>query len=273
MNNLNKKVLIYDIEMSKGVYFSFPSHKPVKLQLRDKIQDQFMISVAWRWWGEEEINMVSILDHVTRFNRDYTDDYHVVKAIHQEIEKADILVGHNSDGFDTKHLQFLAYKHGLDPLPKLKSIDTLKQARRIFRNDSLSLDEIAKTRGLQTKVDVPNKNLVWNMATMGCPEAIATIAEYNIGDIEVQTDLLEDMLPWMISAPALYLDEGREDTAKTCEKCGEKHALQNRGFLYNNRRTTKYQRFKCLTCSSWGVDRSVNLLSKIYLKSKGETND
>ena len=180
-------------------------------------------------------------------------------------------MGHNSDAFDLKHLQFMAYQLGLPPMPPRKSIDTLKCARQVFKNDSLSLDEIAQSRGLITKVDVPGKNEVWNRATLGCSKAIETIRHYNIGDIMVQRDVFIDMLPWMKSIPHLYNLEGKVDTGLTCKKCGEKHDIEKRGYLYNNQRTTKYQRFLCNNCGSWGHDNTVNMLSQRYLaQQKGK---
>lgn len=273
---LNKKVLIYDVELSKGIYYAFPSFKPVRLSLSDKIQGQFMMSAAWRWWGEDEITMVSVLDDKRRFKRDYSDDYYVVRELHKAFSEAEIVVGHHVDGFDTKHLSFLSYIHDLPPLHKPHSIDTLKEARKRFKNDSLSMDEIAKRRGLTHKTAVPNKNQVWNDATSGCPIAIQTIADYNIDDIEVQTEMFEDMLPWMINIPSLHLEEGRDNVGRICEACGEKHNLENRGYIYNKTRTTKYQRFKCNSCGKWGIDKSINLLSKKYLEAQkllGDNND
>jgi len=269
---LSKKVLILDIELSKAIYYSFPSFRPVKLNLKDKIQGQFIISAAWRWWGEEEIKLVSVLDDKRRFKRDFSDDYHVVNELCEVVKEADILVGHNSDGFDVKHLSFMAYKHDLPPLPHLNSIDTLKQARRRFKNDSLSMDEIAKIRQLTHKTDVPNKNQVWNDASSGCPIAIQTIADYNIDDIDVQTEMFDDMLPWMINHPVLHLLEGEASKGMVCGACGEVEDLQKRGFAYNKQRTTKYQRFVCNTCNHWGVDKSINMLSKKYIKAQNIVN-
>lgn len=273
---LNKKVLIYDVELSKGIYYAFPSFKPVRLNISDKIQGQFMLSAAWRWWGEEEITMVSVLDDKRRFRRDHSDDYHVVKELHKVFSEADIVVGHHVDGFDTKHLAFLSYIHDLPPLPTVHSIDTLKQARRRFKNDSLSMDEITKRRSLTHKTDVPNKNKVWNDATSGCPIAIQTIADYNIEDIHVQTEMFEDMLPWMASIPSLHLAEGRDNVNRVCQACGETEDLNWNGYSYNKTRTTKYRRFRCKSCGKEGTDKSINLLSKAYLKAQeliGVDND
>ena len=267
-NSLNKRVLILDVELSKAIYYAFPSYKPVKLNLKDKIQDQFMLTAAWKWWGEDETHLVTVLDDKKRLRKDPTDDYHVVKTLCEQVEKADIVIGHNSDAFDIKHLAFMAYTHGLDALPVTHSIDTLKQARKRFKNDSLSMDEICKRRGLTHKTDVPNKNQVWNDATDGCPEAIQIIGDYNIDDVDVQEEMFEDMLPWMVNIPSLHLKEGAESKGRICAACGEEHDFQWRGYWYNKQRTTKHRRFKCMSCGTWGTDKSVNLLSKTYLKAQ-----
>lgn len=262
---INDKVLIFDIEMSKGLYFAFPSHRPQTLRVGDRHQGQFMISAAWRWLGDDTIHSVAVTDDRKRFKKDPTDHTHVVKTLYDKVSEADFVVGHNSDAFDLKHLQFMAYQLGMKPMPPRKSIDTLKCARRVFKHDSLSLDEIAHSRGLITKVDVPGKGKVWNAATLGCPKAIETIRHYNEGDIKVQTDVFLDMLPWMTNIPYLYNLEGKDGTGLVCPKCGEEHYIEKRGFLYNTTKTAKYQRFFCQTCGSWGQDKTINMLSKKYL--------
>ena len=265
---LNKRVLILDVEMSKCIYYTFPSHRPVKLNPKDKIQGQFMLTAAWKWWGEDEVHLASVLDDKRRFKKDPTDDFYVVSSLCDAVKEADIVVGHNSDAFDIKHLAFLAYKHDLEPLPVTHSIDTLKQARKRFKNDSLSMDAIVKARGLTYKTDVLNKNKVWNDATSGDPEAIKIIGEYNIDDVNVQEEMFEDMLPWMVNIPSLHLVDGKEENGRVCAKCGEKHNLIQRGVWYNKARNAKYHRFSCNTCGSWGIDKSVNLLSKKYLEAQ-----
>jgi hypothetical protein len=51
------------------------------------------------------VHGVSVLDNPRRYQRNMHDDFHVVKALHKVLSKADVIVAHNGDAYDIKFFQ------------------------------------------------------------------------------------------------------------------------------------------------------------------------
>lgn len=244
-DRMNKpRILIWDVETSLmqvttfGLFQDVRSHEAI-------VTDWHIICACWKWDDEEYI------DSVRKSGKD--NDRYVCVKLRRILEKADILVHHNGDRFDLKKLNARLIYHGLDPLPPIPTVDTLKQARKIARFTSNRLDYLGKYLGFGGKVSTPPN--LWPAATNGCRKSIDEMVEYCKRDVELLGLVYNKLKPYMTGHPNVNLIT---DGTHSCPKCGSSR-LQKRGFIFT--RVSKKQRYQCLDCRSWCSD-SVNLGNK-----------
>lgn len=209
------------------------------------IQDWFIVCAAWEIDGE--VSSVSVLDDVHRFIKDHTDDYHVVKALHNMIESVDVIIAHNGDKFDWRKFMARVVYHGLPPVRPPIFVDTLKMARK-FGFLSNKLDDLGNHLDLGRKEQL-EKGL-WVKAAQGDVEAIRTMIEYNKADIPPLKNLYARLKPYT-KTPNENLHAGEP----VCPSCGGIH-YQRRG--YAAAAGGLYPRFQCIDCGKWfqGVHRA-----------------
>lgn len=222
------KILIGDIELSRAVYQAYPSNKPQYLRRENMIHPQFMFSFAYNWYGEKEIYVPSILDNKELFKKDFRDDSALVTQAHELLSSADVFVGHNSDGFDLKHINYKAHLLGLSPI-EIAKVDTLKQARKFFKAPSNSLDNLLKDLGHAGKREKPTE-AEWFKATLGDEKVIRKIVKYNAFDVEGQIFLYEKIRPWMTNHPNynLFIRDEYGNEIGVCRKCGSPDLVKDK---------------------------------------------
>ena len=214
------KILFWDTEITPLLLVKFDL-KPEYVRPANIVQDFFFISAQWGWAGDDKVYDTNILDDPKRFAANHTDDYHVIKTIHDVLNEADIVVAHNGDGFDMpKFLDRCSY-HKLKPLKQLQFVDTLKEARRIGYT-SRSLAYLCEHLSLTRKLE--NDYGAFKLAALGDKKAIKNIVEYGRGDIPTLKDLYYRLLPFMKSHPNLNLY--REDGEQGCPHCGSTHFIK-----------------------------------------------
>ena len=235
------KILIYDIETSYSIMASF-SLWPNHISHDNILQEWNMISAAWKWAGQKKVYAVSVADNLREFRKDPTNDYHVVKALRDAIEEADIIVAHNGDKFDIKKLNTRILFHGLKPIGKKVSVDTLKVAKKEFSFTSNRLDYIAKFLGFTGKL--PSGNGLWLRALQGDVKAIKEMVIYNKEDVRVLENVYNKLKPYMTNHPNRFLFVDGE-TKEACPQCGSTHTIKH-GFYYTA--ASKFQKRRCMDC-------------------------
>ncbi len=171
------KILVYDIETSRGVFKAFWTGKQY-LGYKQMVKEPAIISISWKWIGEDKIH------HLT-WDKNHSDK-EMVKEFLTHYNKADMLIGQNNDNFDNRWVQARAMKYGFDFNTYLRSFDLMKMNKRLFRVVSYSMDYTAKF------IDVTFKQshegiLMWDMIEDGTPsqqkEYLQKMIDYNVGDI------------------------------------------------------------------------------------------
>ena len=245
------KVLFWDIETapmvvaSWGLFNQTHSHDAI-------LEDWYIICAAWRWEGEKKIETVSLLDDKQRFKKNVKDDYHVVKKLHELLSKADVIVAHNGDNFDLKKFNARALAHGLDPIPPIASVDTLKVARQNFKLSSNRLDFVGKFLGVGQKIENPKG--LWLRALKGEVAAIKQMVVYNKGDIELLEAVYKKLQPFMKTHPNRNLFRTNTEVP-VCPKCGS-HELTMQGTKIASR-LGKRQQWQCQSCGGWSTTRAM----------------
>lgn len=164
------------------------------------------ICVAWRWQGQKRVNFASEWGQ----GRD-----EMLRRVWDVYNKAEMIVGHNVDSFDTKTLKGEWAMMGLTPPSPWKTYDTLKVARRELRLESNKLDSLCQRFGLNAKTDRYSVEMA-RAAVAGDKAAQRQIRAYNEGDIQASEDLADFLRPWHRSHPIV----GNPADERVCTRCG-----------------------------------------------------
>lgn len=258
--NTKPKILIWDIENSHNVVLSFDLY-PEYIPHHNIIQERYIFCVSYKWYGQKKIHTISILDDPKRFKKDIHDDYYVVSEFRKILEKADAHVAHNGNKFDLPMFNGRMLKHGLKPVPKSKSIDTLLIARRYFRLNSNKLDYLAKYLDYEGKMQNPKG--LWIDCLNGNVKALKHMIKYNKQDIDILNFVFERLMPYIHNDQlnmGMFLKGARCVNAT----CGSRD-IQWRG-NFNLTRVNKYRRFQCQKCGRWSDERKAFGKDKPELK-------
>ena len=248
---MNKKpnILIWDIENSHNIVLSFDLY-PESIHHDNIIQERYIFCISYKWYGQKKIHSISILDDKDRFEKSASDDFYVVKKFREVIEKADAHVAHNGNKFDLPMFNGRLLFHGLEPIPKIKLLDTLLIARKHFRLNSNRLDYLAKYLGYQGKVVNPKD--LWVKCLKGDKDALKHMVKYNKVDVDILEYVFNRLMPF---AQNDQLNIGMFMKGARCPNsiCGSPN-IEWRG-RFNYTRVNKYRRFQCRDCGRWSDER------------------
>lgn len=240
------KIVLWDIETSGIVATTWNLH-PESISHKNMIQDWFIICAAWKELGKDKIETVSVLDNPERLGtKGITNDYHVIKTLRDMLQDVDILVHHNGDKFDIKMFTTRLIYHNLPPLPKLTTVDTLKEVRKVARFTSNRLDFLGHTLAGIGKQETPEGT--WLKSMQGDPDAIHTMVEYNKQDVNVLEAVYLKLRPYMKNHPHRGVLEGNEP-AHSCPKCGSTNV--HKDGIRLTAAGYKRQEMKCNDCGGY----------------------
>lgn len=229
-----KKVLFFDIETAPMKIWAWDAWETNALAID---QDWYMISFSAKWLGGKYITK-GLIDYPS-YRRNPTDDKALVSELAALFEEADIIIGHNGDGFDIKKTNERIIFHGFTPPSPYKTIDTLKIARKYFKFSRNNLNYICERLGLGQKIRTGGKDL-WFDCMSGDMAAWRKMLAYNKHDVTLLEGVYKKFLPWIKNHPAMNTHE------ESCPKCNSKE-VQARGPADKK----DWHRFRCKTCGGW----------------------
>jgi DNA polymerase III epsilon subunit-like protein len=198
-----------------------------------------MLSFAFKVQGEKRIHYHCLADY-PGYSKNKTDDKALVTDLYRLVFcNADVLVGHNIDRFDSRKSKARFLAHGLPPPPPVKTIDTLKIARRVFKLDSNRLAAVGEYLGLGGKATTTGWKL-WQSCIEGDLAAYKQMGIYNRRDVDLLEQVYNRLAPWQPNAP--YLG------SPGCPSC-HSDRIQRRGVNVN--KAGKVPRFQCSDCGHW----------------------
>lgn len=236
------KILIGDIETSPNRGFFWGCGK--QFVGPDQIdEERKIICASWKWLHKDKVRHVD-------WGKD-RDDSRVLEKFLPVVEDADMVVFHNGNRFDIPWIQGRLMYYDLPPFPKVKTLDTYKEARAAFRLNSNRLNYIAEYIGREGKLNVPYQ--LWkDLMNFNRPKDRKTMVEYCDQDILVLESVYKRILPYI--ANTFNLSVFLEDP-EACPKCGGE--LRKKGFSYTQ--VAIKQRYKCMDCGANCVSgKSVN---------------
>lgn len=242
------KILIFDIEvapMKTFVYGIFDQN----IGINQIEKDWFLFSFAAKWIGKDKIHYYD-----NRSRRNVWDDRKLCEKLHKLLDEADIVIGHNSDGFDIKkcNTRFEFYK--MPPVEFSQTIDTLKIARRYFKLTSNKLDYIAQYFGIEGKYKSKKFHgfELWRQCYNKNKEAFEEMEAYNKQDVWVTEKVYDRLKKW--HAPLNFQAYVQEAICV----CGSKNFKKD-GVRYTKQ--SAYQRYRCIKCGKNFTGKE-NLINK-----------
>ena len=241
VKNKEPKILIWDIETSYSVVKTFSLFKPM-INPSQIISDWYIICGAWKFLDEKETHSIGC----TKSGLKKGDDKRVVKALCKAIQEADIIIGHNGDKFDLKKLRARVIRYGLPPINHIKTIDTLKVAKREFNFTSNRLDYIGRFLGVGSKMI--NEPGLWDKVMAGDMAALSRMVEYNERDVTLLEDVYLKMRPHISNHPNVNVFTDNQ-VINPCPNCGSCKTIKN-GKRPAMKVSKVFQKRACLDCGA-----------------------
>lgn len=240
------RIAFFDLENAPSLGWYYDRYREGNIVADEA--DWFMLSFAWQWADEKKVHCRALCDYPS-YEKNKTDDSHLVKDLHKLFDEADILIAHNGDRFDRRKANARFLGCGLPPPSPYQTVDTLKVARRQFMLTSNRLGDLGDFLGLGSKIPTIGFKL-WRRCIDGDPKAWALMKQYNRRDVGLLRGVYEKLLPWIDNHPKLsvYLDR------PCCNNCGSQK-MQKRGTRIQKSR--RYERLVCQSCGTWATGQLI----------------
>lgn len=200
-------------------------------QLRESTR---VICFAAKWAGSKR----------TLFFSEFADGREaMIKAAHELLAEADVVVHYNGKRFDIPHLNREFVEAGLAPPAPYAQTDLFSTVKQRFRFPSNKLQYVAGALGVGSKVQHSGHDL-WVRCMAGDPVAWREMRKYNIQDVILLEVLEARIQPWILGAPNAQLFSPDAD----CPSCGGNN-LRREGYAYTA--GGQYQRHQCRDCGTW----------------------
>jgi len=194
-----------------------------------------VICFGARWLNGNKVIFKSVHHHGKKAMLD---------ELHKLMNKADVLIGWNSQAFDSKHINREFIENGYLPPSPRKELDLMRVVKQNFKFPSNKLDYVAQTLGVGAKIQHTGFQL-WLDCMAGDNKAWKLMREYQEQDVNLLLDLYEILKPWITNHPHVGLTQNKTDS---CRNCGSTHIVKA-GMKYTQSGT--YQRHQCADCATY----------------------
>lgn len=249
------KILFIDIETAPNLALTFGTREQ-DISHVQIVREKYIMMIGYKWLGDKRPSLES-LHYDKNFIKDRHNDKPLAKLAYALLDEADIVIAHNGDSFDIKHLNSLFLRHIGRPPSPFKSVDTLTASRSNFYENSHKLNDQCSRYGIGSKAETGGFELWKECYLSDNPKKhYDKMAKYCKHDVELLEGWYFKIRPFIKKHPnvALY----SSDEAMRCEVCGSTH-INLEGYAYLA--SGKYHRYSCKSCGHWGRGRQ-NLLSK-----------
>lgn len=235
---VSRKILFLDIETSPNIGLFWEAGWKKTISPADIIKERAIICICAKWAGE---------DKVYSFKWDKNqDDKQILIEFSKLYNQADLVVGHNQDGFDIPWIKTRLLFHRLPALSQTPSADTLVGAKSKLKFNSNKLDYIAQFLGVGAKIKT-TYDLWKNILLKNCQQSLREMVEYCEQDVVILEKVYNILNPVMSTKVHFGVLNGNEKFS--CPSCGSNN------IKLVKRRTTaagtiKYQ-MQCLDCGAY----------------------
>ena len=236
-------ILYFDVETSPMLAYVW-GPKADWIPHNQIVHQSFLFCWAAKWGHEKQIKS----DKLTPAEIADRDDSRIVTSLAELVRDADVVVAHNSDGFDIPVLNGRVLLQGLEPLGPVQSIDTLKLARKSFRFTHNKLDALARYLNLGAKIKTDFE--LWERVYQGDETAMQEMLRYCKHDVALLEQVFDKLRPHANGIKRLVDGEGA-----FCPYCGSR-SYQRRGERRTNAGTA--QQYQCNDCLKYFKDKTSN---------------
>lgn len=236
------KIISFDIETAPILGYTWTTYQADVLH---EVRPSYLLCFAWKELNKGGTKVLSLADFAPN-GKDNDGEKQLVTELWKILNDADVVIAHNGITFDCKKANAYFMRFGLKPPEPYVCVDTLREYKKVARNDSHKLDFLGKdlhlgrkvhTGGFQLWLDcmADHKNSkAWNHMTTYCKQ-----------DVRLLEAIYNEILPWMKAHPNLSVLMNRD----ACPRCGKSGVLVRRGV-----RTTsagENPRYRCKACGGW----------------------
>lgn len=197
-----------------------------------------LLCVGYKWLGDKNPTVISILDYP---GKNILDDSNLVKAFHDVLAEAEMVITYFGKGFDQPWLQGKYMLYDLAPLPNIPHVDLFYTAKSNTRLSRKSLDNLVTEFRVGKKYNVSRED--WKLAKIGDVGGINQVIKHCYVDVNLTEKLyLTKLRPYVRMHPRIagWLP---------CRHCGSTK-LQSRGLaLYVTKNARR--RVQCQKCGGW----------------------
>jgi hypothetical protein len=229
-----------DIETAPTIAYVWGLWK-VNVGINQIIQPTFMISWSAKWLGEKKVHYRGLGELGRAIKPE--DEKRLLPSLHKLLNEADLVVTHNGNNFDLKHIDAAFLRAGMQPTLPYRSVDTLREVKVRFKFLSNRLDYLLTTLSLSEKMENEGFEL-WSKCMAGQRTAWRTMERYNKKDVTILEELYLRLRPFMKNHPNLAVYEDGEEMVCVC---GSKE-FRNKGYYYTN--LSKFTRHQCKKCGA-----------------------
>lgn len=227
--------LIFDIETLPILAYTWGAFEQ-NLQIDSIVKDWVVLAWSAKWLGDDKIvsDVLSSKEALAR------DDKRLVKGFWKLLDRADVIIGHNSKAFDIKKLNTRFMFNGLTPPSSYKHIDTFIAAKSAFGMTFNKLDYLTKYLdiGRKTHTDFG----LWIACDKGNKKALKQMRDYNMQDVKLLEDMYLRIQGWISNHPNLSTIANQDG----CPICLGHY--KRVGLYYGSQR--KYPEYRCDTCGA-----------------------
>lgn len=241
----NPKILVFDIENSPNLGYIWAKYEQNVLAYTE---EWYVLCWVAKWLDNKKLITSSLPDFKKEYKKDPHNDYHVVKALWDLFDEADIIIGHNGDRFDVRKMNARFVYYGMNPPSPYKTVDTLKIAKRYFYFNSNSLNDLGQYLKLGKKVETGGFAL-WEGCMQGNMKSWRTMIKYNKQDVLLLEKVYLELRKWMIRHPG---NEYVQDNARVCHVC-KNTKLQRRGIERTASGKNFHYRYQCTGKTGCGI--------------------
>lgn len=238
-------VVLLDVETSPILGYAWQMYDTNILGVVEPVK---VICCAWKQLGAKNVSIRALPDY-SDYKGGIVDDRQLVTDLWHVLDKADVVIAHNGDSFDIKVLNARFIANGLNAPSDYKSIDTLKVAKKYFKFNNNTLNELgqylkegkkAPTGGFET----------WTKCMAGDTVAWDRMKKYNVQDVDLLERVYLRLRPFIANHPNLNLISPLRVKVSefACTTCQSLNTMK-RGFSLT--KVGRYQRYQCSDCGSW----------------------
>lgn len=238
-------IVLIDVETSPIIGYTWSMYDTNVLGVIEPVK---IICCGWKRLGADNVQIKALPDY-DGYKGGIVDDKQLVTELWSVLDEADIVIAHNGDSFDIKVLNARFIANGLNAPSDYKSIDTLKVAKKYFKFNNNTLNELgqylkegkkAPTGGFET----------WTQCMAGVPAAWDRMKKYNIQDINLLERVYLRLRPFINNHPNLNMISPLKvkQSEFACQACQSVNTTK-RGFALT--KVGRYQRYQCNDCGSW----------------------